>query len=68
MTHQDSIALFKKLGVKMTPELKSASVTMPFEGFSQENYAQKMLDEYKAAKVPVRCLPSLSTKATFCIG
>lgn len=52
MTHQDSIALFKKLGVKMTPELKSTSVTMPFEGFSQENYAQKMIDEYKAAKVP----------------
>lgn len=52
MTHQESIALFKKLGVKMTPELKSASVSMPFEGFSQENYAQKMVDEYKAAKVP----------------
>ena len=52
MTHQDSIALFSKLGVKMTPELKSASVTMPFDGFTQEAYAQKMLDEYKAAKVP----------------
>ena len=52
MTHQESIALFKKLAVKMTPELKSASVRMPFEGFSQENYAQKMLDEYKAAQVP----------------
>ena len=25
---------------------------MPFDGFSQENYAQKMIDEYKAAKVP----------------
>jgi len=52
MTHQESIALFKKLGVKMTPELKSASVAMPFEGFSQEAYAQKMVDEYKAANVP----------------
>lgn len=52
MTHQESIALFKKLGVKMTPELKSASVAMPFDGFSQEAYAQKMLDEYKAAGVP----------------
>ena len=51
MTHQDSIALFRKLGVKMTPELKSASVAMPFEGFTQEAYAQKMLDEYKAANV-----------------
>ncbi len=52
MTHAESIALFTRLGVKMTPELKSASVSMPFEGFSQENYAQKMIDEYKEAKVP----------------
>ena len=52
MTHAESIALFTRLGVKMTPELKSASVSMPFDGFSQENYAQKMIDEYKAAKVP----------------
>ncbi len=52
MTHAESIALFTRLGVKMTPELKSASVTMPFEGFSQENYAQKMIDEYKAVGVP----------------
>ena len=51
MTHAESIALFKQLGVKMTPELKSPSVAMPFEGFSQENYAQKMIDEYKAANV-----------------
>jgi glycerophosphoryl diester phosphodiesterase len=52
MTHQDSIALFKKLGVKMTPELKAASVSMPFDGFSQTQYAQKMIDEYKTAGVP----------------
>ena len=52
MTHAESIALFKSLGVKMTPELKSASVSMPFDGFSQENYAQKMIDEYKVANVP----------------
>ena len=51
LTHKESIALFKKLGVKMTPELKPASVTMPFDGFSQEDYAQKMVDEYKAAGV-----------------
>ena len=52
LTHMESIELFKKLGVKMTPELKSASVAMPFEGFTQEAYAQKMIDEYKRAKVP----------------
>ena len=51
LTHKESIELFKKLGVKMTPELKSPSVLMPFNGFSQQNYAQKMIDEYKAAGV-----------------
>jgi glycerophosphoryl diester phosphodiesterase len=54
MTHKESIDLFKKLGVKMTPELKSASVTMPFNGFTQQDYAQKMIDEYKAAGVDPR--------------
>jgi glycerophosphoryl diester phosphodiesterase len=52
LTLKESIALFQRLGVKMTPELKSASVTMPFEGFSQADYAQKMIDEHKAANVP----------------
>ena len=54
MTHKESIELFKKLGVKMTPELKSPSVDMPFEGFTQEAYARKMIDEYKAAGVSPR--------------
>jgi len=51
VTHAESIQLFKSLGVKMTPELKSASVPMPFNGLTQEAYAQKMLDEYKAAEI-----------------
>jgi glycerophosphoryl diester phosphodiesterase len=54
LTHKESIELFKKLGVKMTPELKSPSVTMPFEGLTQAAYAQKMIDEYRAAGVPPR--------------
>lgn len=53
LSHQESIELFKQLGTKMTPELKSPSVEMPYEGdFTQAMYAQKMIDEYKAAKVP----------------
>lgn len=52
MTHAESIRLFKALGAKFTPELKSPSVEMPFDGFSQEDYAQKMIDEYKAAGIP----------------
>ncbi|MDO6610757.1 glycerophosphodiester phosphodiesterase family protein [Shewanella sp. 1_MG-2023] len=51
MTHAESITMFKAAGVKMTPELKSASVAMPFDGFSQQDYAQKMVDEYVAADV-----------------
>lgn len=52
MTHKESIELFKKLGVKMTPELKAADVAMPYEGnYTQQDYAQQMIDEYKAAGV-----------------
>ncbi|MBF0378098.1 MAG: glycerophosphodiester phosphodiesterase [Desulfamplus sp.] len=52
MTHAESIELFKKLGVKMTPELKTPSVTMPFDGnYTQEAFAQQMIDEYKSAGV-----------------
>lgn len=52
LSHAESIALFKRLGVKMTPELKFPSVPMPYDGFTQEAYAQKLIDEYKAAGVP----------------
>jgi glycerophosphoryl diester phosphodiesterase len=52
MTHAESIELFRSLGAKFTPELKDPSVEMPFDGFSLEDYAQKMIDEYKAAGVP----------------
>lgn len=52
MTHAGSIALFKSLGVKFTPELKRPVVSMPYDGFSQQDYAQKMIDDYKAAGVP----------------
>ncbi|ACS81211.1 glycerophosphodiester phosphodiesterase family protein [Maridesulfovibrio salexigens] len=52
MTHAESIELFKKLGMKMTPELKEPSVAMPFQGdYTQQQYAQQMIDEYKAAGV-----------------
>ena len=61
MTHKESIALFKKLGIKMTPELKSASVPMPYDSdgdgvgdYTQEDYAQQMIDEYKAKGVRPR--------------
>lgn len=52
MTHAQSIEVFRDLGAKFTPELKTPSVEMPFNGFTQEDYAQKLVDEYKAAGVP----------------
>lgn len=52
LTHAESIALIKSLGAKFTPELKAPEVPMPFEGdYTQEEYAQAMLDEYKAAGI-----------------
>jgi len=52
MSHKQSIELFKQLGVKMTPELKSAAVDMPYQGnYSQQDYAQQLINEYKAAGV-----------------
>ena len=53
LSHKESISLFKSFNVKMAPELKSPSVDMPYEGsYTQEQYAQQMIDEYKAAGVP----------------
>ena len=50
LMYRESTELFKRLGTKMTPELKSPSVAMPFEGdYTQDAYAQQMIDEYKAA-------------------
>ncbi len=52
LTHAESIQLIKKLGAKFTPELKSASVPMPYEGtYTQAMYAQQMINEYKAAGI-----------------
>lgn len=53
LSHAESIELFKSLGAKFTPELKSPSVAMPFDGdYTQEAYAQQLINEYKAAGVP----------------
>jgi len=55
MTHAESIRLFQSLGTKFTPELKAPSVAMPFRGsFTQEAYAQKLIDEYRAAGISPR--------------
>jgi len=59
LSHKESIALIDGLGLKFTPELKEPSVTMPFQGdYTQEQYAQQLVDEYKAALIaPRRVFP-----------
>ena len=56
LSFKESIALNKKLGVKHTPDLKGAShqarVNATFG--SQEKYAQKMIDELRAAGVSAK--------------
>lgn len=52
LTHAQSIALFKLLGVAMTPELKTPTVAMPFNGLTQNAFAQALVDAYKAQNVP----------------
>ena len=51
LTHQESIALFKQFGGKFTPELKEAVVPMPYLGFTQEQYAQALINDYKNAGI-----------------
>ncbi len=51
MTLDDYIAIVKAAGGKFTPELKAAVVPMPYDGMTQEQYAQKMIDAFKAAGV-----------------
>ena len=58
MTHAESIALFDELGGDFTPELKAPSVEMPFDGYTQQDYATAMIDEYRDAGIdPSRVWP-----------
>ncbi len=52
LTHAEYVQLTLEHGLKFTPELKSASVDMPYEGdYTQAAYAQQLVDEYKEAGV-----------------
>lgn len=55
LTLKESIALNKRLGVKHTPELKSGDPARLLQVFGgQEQYAQRMIDAFKAARVDPR--------------
>jgi len=52
LSHRESIELFKTLGVKMAPELKTPVVEMPYEGdYTQQDYARQMIQDYIDAGV-----------------
>ncbi|QJD60760.1 glycerophosphodiester phosphodiesterase [Pseudomonas sp. gcc21] len=52
MTHKESIELFRKLGVKFAPELKTPVVDMPYEGdYTQQDYARQMIEDYVEAGI-----------------
>ena len=55
MTHKESIALFKELGLQFTPELKApdrrARVQVEDVFGSTQAYAQKLIDDYKAVGI-----------------
>lgn len=53
LTHTESIKLLTKLDRKMAPELKGLDGPAVFpQGFDQEAYARKMIEEYVKAGVP----------------
>ncbi|WP_411990956.1 glycerophosphodiester phosphodiesterase family protein [Agarivorans sp. DSG3-1] len=52
LSHKESIAFFKELGLKMTPELKTPSAQdLAAAGITQQEFAQKMIDEYIEAGI-----------------
>ncbi|KAF2453015.1 glycerophosphoryl diester phosphodiesterase [Lineolata rhizophorae] len=52
MTHAAWLRLVDAAGLQFTPELKTPEVEMPFEGdYTQQQYAQQLVDEYKAAGI-----------------
>lgn len=62
LTHKEHIRMTDELGLQFTPELKNPSVdgvAMPFDGdYTQEDYAQQLIDEYKQAGIdPSRVWP-----------
>jgi len=54
LSHAESIDLFRELGAKFTPELKSVTDGFGATGLTQESYARKMIQEYIDAGIRPR--------------
>ncbi|PVH93468.1 PLC-like phosphodiesterase [Periconia macrospinosa] len=58
MTHNEYIDKVDSWGLQFTPELKTPEVAMPFDGYTQEQYAQDMINAYKSRNIdPKRVWP-----------
>ncbi|KAF9732622.1 hypothetical protein PMIN06_012231 [Paraphaeosphaeria minitans] len=54
MTLNDYISIVDSYGLKFTPELKTPEVPMPYNGYTQTQYAQDMIDAFKKANIDPR--------------
>ncbi|OAA73374.1 glycerophosphoryl diester phosphodiesterase family protein [Cordyceps fumosorosea ARSEF 2679] len=49
MTLQEHITLVKSLGLKLTPEIKTPMIPMPFQGnYTQEMFAQQVINTFRS--------------------
>ncbi|KAI8943009.1 hypothetical protein NX059_001047 [Plenodomus lindquistii] len=51
MTIDTYIPLVDSWGLKFTPELKTPEVPMPFDGYTQAQYAQDLVDKFREYKI-----------------
>ncbi|OTB17526.1 hypothetical protein K445DRAFT_311000 [Daldinia sp. EC12] len=52
LSHKEFLQLVDSHGRDFTTELKQPRVTMPFDGdYTQEKYAQQVIEEYRAARI-----------------
>jgi glycerophosphoryl diester phosphodiesterase len=51
MTVDEYIPLVDSWGLKYTPELKTPEVKMPFDGYTQEQYAQDLVDKFREYEI-----------------
>jgi len=51
LTHQESIELIDSYGRDFTPEAKTPLFKMPFDGYTQEQFAQDIVDDYKKMNI-----------------
>ncbi|KAF1955111.1 PLC-like phosphodiesterase [Byssothecium circinans] len=58
MTHDEYVDKVNSWGLQFTPELKQPEVKMPFNNYTQDQYAQDLINAYKARGIdPSRVWP-----------